>query len=41
MWREFIERRVWGSKSARRELHRKLVNRWRSEEPVRWELSLK
>ena len=39
VWREFIERRVWGSKSARRELHRKLVNRWRSEEPVRWDLS--
>ena len=39
LWREFIERRVWGSKSARRELHRKLVNRWRSEEPVRWDLS--
>ena len=34
-WREFIERRIWKSKSARQQLHHKLISGWKHETPVR------
>ena len=34
-WREFIERRIWKSKSARQQLHHKLNSGWKHETPVR------
>ena len=34
-WREFIDRRIWKSKSAKHQLHHKLNSGWKSEEPVR------
>ena len=35
-WREFIERRIWKSKSARQQLRCKLNSGWKNEAPVRW-----
>ena len=34
-WGEFIERRIWKSKSARQQLHHKLNYGWKHETPVR------
>ena len=34
-WREFIERRIWKSKSARLQLHYKLNSCWKNETPDR------
>ena len=34
-WREFIDRRIWKSKSAKHQLHHKLNSGWKLEEPVR------
>ena len=34
-WREFIDRRLWNSKSAKHQLHHKLDSGWKRETPVR------
>ena len=34
-WREFIDRRIWKSKSAKHQLHHKLNSGWKLEAPVR------
>ena len=33
-WREFIERRIWKSPSARKVLHRRLYSNWKNEDQV-------
>ena len=32
-WREFIDRRIWGSKSALKQLNIKRNSLWKSEKP--------
>ena len=40
-WREFIDRRIWNSKSAREKLYSELVFKWKNEDSVKlWEKDL-
>ena len=40
-WREFIDRRLWNSKSAREKLYSELVFKWKNEDSVKlWEKDL-
>merc|ERR1712198_492091 len=32
-WKEFIDRRIWKSKTGMEELNRKLIFQWKSEKP--------
>ena len=32
-WKEFIDRRIWKSKTGKEELNRKLIFQWKSEKP--------
>ena len=35
-WKEFIDRRIWKSKTGKEELNRKLIFQWKSEKPEKW-----